>query len=117
MGVPVGRVSLFVWGTGAALASLAALLVAPGIGAFAPGFATELFVKGIVAAVIGGLASPNGAIAGGYALGFVESAARRTFAGSTLPGLELIVLFVVVLAALLIRPTGLVATARGRGAT
>jgi branched-chain amino acid transport system permease protein len=117
MGVPVGRVSLFVWGTGAALASLAALLVAPGIGAFAPGFATELFVKGIVAAVIGGLASPNGAIAGGYALAFVESAARRTFAGSTLPGLELIVLFVVVLAALLIRPTGLVATARGRGAT
>lgn len=116
MGVPVRRVSLFVWATGAAVASLAALLVVPSIGAFAPGFATELFVKGIVAAVIGGLASPNGAIAGGYALGFVESAARRLFAEATLPGLELIVLFVVVLVALLIRPTGLVATARTRGA-
>ncbi len=116
MGVPVNRVSLFVWGVGAGLAALAGLLVVPSIGAFAPGFATELFVKGIVAAVIGGLASPNGAIAGGYALGFVESGARRVFAASTVPGLELIVLFAVVLGALLIRPTGLLATARTRGA-
>jgi branched-chain amino acid transport system permease protein len=116
MGVPVRRVSLFVWGTGAAVAALAALLVVPTIGTFTPGFATELFVKGIVAAVIGGLASPNGAIAGGYALGLTESAARRLFASATVPGFELIVLFAIVLAALLFRPTGLVATARTRGA-
>ena len=116
MGVPVRRVSMFVWGAGTGLAALAALLVVPSVGVFTPGFATELFMKGIVAAVIGGLASPTGAIAGGYALATLESATRRVFLHSTVPGLELIVTLVVVLFVLLVRPTGLLATARVRGA-
>ena len=116
MGIPVGRVSLFVWGASAGLAALAALLVVPSIGVFAPGFATELYMKGIVAAVIGGLASPTGAIAGGYALAVLESGTRRVFLHSTVPGLELIVTLVIVLVVLVVRPTGLLATARTRGA-
>ena len=116
MGVPVSRVSMFVWGVGAGLAALAALLVVPSVGVFTPGFATELYMKGIVAAVIGGLASPTGAIAGGYALAVLESAVRRIFLRATLPGLELVVTLVVVLVVLLVRPTGLLATAKTRGA-
>lgn len=117
MGVPVARVSQFVWVAGAAVSALAAILVTPTIGTFVPGFATELFVKGIVAAVIGGLASPSGAIAGGFALGFAEAAAIRFLSNVVnIPGLELVILLVIVLTALLVRPTGIFATARTRGA-
>jgi branched-chain amino acid transport system permease protein len=116
MGVPVGRVSVFVWAAGAGLAALAALLVVPSIGVFTPGFATELYVKGIVAAVIGGLASPTGAIAGGYALAVLESGTRRVLLHSTVPGLGLLVTLAVVLVVLVLRPTGILATARTRGA-
>jgi branched-chain amino acid transport system permease protein len=116
MGVPVSRVSMFVWGVGTGLAALAALLVVPSVGVFTPGFASELYMKGIVAAVIGGLASPTGAIAGGYVLAVLESAVRRIFLRATLPGLELVVTLVVVLVVLLVRPTGLLATAKTRGA-
>lgn len=116
MGVPVSTVSMFVWGAGAGLAALAALLVVPSVGAFTPGFATELYMKGIVAAVIGGLVSPTGAIAGGYALAVLESGIRRMFLHSTIPGLELLVVLAVVLVVLLVRPTGLLSTARTRGA-
>ena len=82
----------------------------------APGFATELYMKGIVAAVIGGLASPTGAIAGGYGLAVLESGVRRIFLRATLPGLELVVTLAVVLVVLVVRPTGFLATARTRGA-
>lgn len=116
MGVPVRRVSMFVWGAGAALAALGALLVVPSVGQFVPGYATELYLRGIVAAVIGGLANPTGAIAGGYALATLESATRRAFLHSTVPGLEYIVILAVVLVVLVVRPTGLLATARTRGA-
>ena len=116
MGVPVRRVSMFVWGASAGLAALAALLVVPSVGVFAPGFATELYMKGIVAAVIGGLASPTGAIAGGFGLAVLESGVRRIFLRATLPGLELVVTLVVVLAVLVLRPTGVLATAKTRGA-
>lgn len=116
MGVPVSKVSMFVWGAGAGLAALAALLVVPSIGVFTPGFATELYMKGIVAAVIGGLASPTGAIAGGYGLAVLESGIRRIFLRATVPGLELLVTLAVVLVVLIVRPTGLLATARTRGA-
>jgi branched-chain amino acid transport system permease protein len=116
MGVPVRRVSMFVWGAGAALAALAALLVVPSVGSFVPGYTTELYLRGIVAAVLGGLSSPLGAIAGGYALATLESGTRRVFLHSTVPGLEYIVILVVVLVVLIARPTGLLATARTRGA-
>jgi branched-chain amino acid transport system permease protein len=116
MGVPVRKVSMFVWGTGAGLAAVAALLVVPSVGNFVPGYATELYLRGIVAAVLGGLSSPTGAIAGGYALAVLESGTRRVFLRSTVPGLEYLVVLAVVLAVLILRPTGLLAQARTRGA-
>jgi branched-subunit amino acid ABC-type transport system permease component len=88
----------------------------PSVGVFTPGFATELYMKGIVAAVIGGLVSPTGAIAGGYGLAVLESTVRRIFLHATLPGLELVVTLVVVLVVLLVRPTGVLATAKTRTA-
>src|SRR5207247_98157 len=57
VGVPVNRVSAFVWGTGAGLCTIGCLLVAPGLGAFAPGALGRLFLFGLTAAIVGGLTS------------------------------------------------------------
>lgn len=117
MGVPVDRVRTFVWATGAALASVAALLMVPTIGTFAPGFATLLFVKGLVAAVIGGLDRLGGAPAGGLAVGVLEVATNRVFAASSVPNASLVGLAVVVLVVLAVRPAGLLPAPRTRGVT
>jgi branched-chain amino acid transport system permease protein len=116
MGVELGSVARFVWGASAALAVTAALLVAPGIGAFAPGFATELFLKGLVSAVVGGLTNLNGAVAGGFAVGVLEATGKRIFRTVNIPGLELLIMLALVLGTLMARPQGLMPQAKMRGA-
>ncbi|MEY2467629.1 MAG: branched-chain amino acid transport system permease protein [Actinomycetota bacterium] len=116
VGVPVGRVSAFVWGTGAGLTTVGALLVAPGLGAFAPGALGRLFLFGLAAAIVGGLTSLPGAFVGGVVVGLVESGAGRIFADSSLPGVKTLAVFVLVLVSLLLRPDGLLGSTRGRRA-
>lgn len=117
VGVPVRRVTAFVWGAGGAAAALAALFVAPTIGALTPGFAsTHLFVVALVAAVIGGLSSLPGAFVGGIALGILKAGVLRVFAESALPGKEYIVYLVLALAVLLLRPSGILGSPRVRTA-
>jgi branched-subunit amino acid ABC-type transport system permease component len=116
VGVELGWVARFVWGASAALAVIAALLVAPGIGAFAPGFATELFLKGLVSAVVGGLTNLNGAVAGGFTVGVLEAVGKRVLRSVNIPGLELVILLVLVLGTLIARPQGLIPQVRVRGA-
>ena len=107
VGVPVNRVSAFVWGTGAGLATLACLLVAPGLGAFAPGALGRLFLFGLAAAIVGGLTSLPGAFAGGLIVGIVEASAGRIFDDVSLPGVKTLAVFVLLLVTLLVRPNGL----------
>ncbi|MFA5787408.1 MAG: branched-chain amino acid ABC transporter permease [Actinomycetota bacterium] len=109
VGVPLARVSAFVWGAGAAVSALAALLVEPTVSVFTPGFASELFLRGLAAAVVGGLTSLPGAFVGGLVVGVVEAGAGRVFAASSLPGLKSLTVLVLILAVLLVRPRGLVA--------
>ena len=101
VGVPLSRISLTIWGAGAALAAIASLLVEPTVGIFYPGYASELYVVGLAAAVIGGLNSLPGAVVGGVILGIAESAATRYLGDLNLPGLRYVVVFVVLLAVLL----------------
>ncbi len=103
VGVPLSRVSLTIWSAGAALSGLAALLVEPTVGVISPGYAGELFVVGLAAAVIGGLTSLPGAFYGGIALGLCESAATRYLGDVGIPGLRYVVVLAVLLAVLLIR--------------
>ena len=49
------------------LAAVAALLVEPTVGIITPGYASTLYLGGLVAAVIGGLSSLPGAVMGGGA--------------------------------------------------
>lgn len=101
VGVPLSRISLTIWGAGAAVSAIAALLVAPTVGVFGPGYASELYVVGLAAAVIGGLSSLPGAFVGGITLGIAESAASRYLGDEGIPGLRYIVVLVVLLSVLL----------------
>jgi branched-chain amino acid transport system permease protein len=101
VGVPLSRISLTIWGAGAAVSAVAALLVAPTVGVFGPGYASELYVVGLAAAVIGGLSSLPGAFVGGIVLGIAESAASRYLGDMDIPGLRYIVVLVVLLSVLL----------------
>jgi branched-chain amino acid transport system permease protein len=117
VGVPLRQVTVFVWAAGGAVAALAALLVAPSVGTLTPGFAsTHIFIIALVAAVVGGLSSLQGAFLGGLAVGILKSAVLRVFADSTLPGKELLVYLLIVVVVLLVRPKGLFAGARVREA-
>jgi branched-chain amino acid transport system permease protein len=101
VGVPLSRISLTIWGAGAALAAIASLLVEPTVGVFGPGYASELYVVGLAAAVIGGLNSLPGAVVGGVTLGVAEAAASRYLDDLGLSGLRYVVVLVILLAVLL----------------
>jgi branched-chain amino acid transport system permease protein len=68
-----------------------------------------LGLRGFVAAIVGGLVSAPGAVAGGLLLGVVENIA----AGVTSPSYKSVVAFVILIAILLIRPQGII----GQGET
>jgi branched-subunit amino acid ABC-type transport system permease component len=94
-----------VWGLGGALSGLAALLAEPTVGLITPGFASEFFVFGLAAAVIGGLGSLPGAVLGALALGVLEAAEQR-YLGIEVPGERYLLMLAVVLIALLGRSFG-----------
>jgi branched-chain amino acid transport system permease protein len=117
VGVRVSRVSTFVWGTGAALGAIAALFVEPVIGVFTPGFgSSNLFIRGIAAAVVGGLTSLPGAVIGGLAVGLLEQVSGYLLLDTDLPGVRTFAVFLAVLATLLLRPGGLLGRTEGRAA-
>lgn len=107
MGVPLGKVSAFTWITAGVVGSIAALLVQPTIGAFTFGFMTLLFIRGLAAALLGGLTSLPGAFIGGLLIGVVEAVVGQQFVQSTFPGIKEVTMMIVILAILLIRPQGL----------
>lgn len=107
LGISAARVAAFTWGTAAVLGAIAALLVEPSIGAFAPGFMTVLFVRGLAAALLGGIDNLVGAFVGGVTLGVLEAAVGRAFVASTFPGIQSVLVFVVIIGVLLVRPQGL----------
>jgi branched-subunit amino acid ABC-type transport system permease component len=101
VGVPLSRISLTIWGAGAALAAIASLLVEPTVGILYPGFSSELYVVGLAAAVVGGLNSLPGAVVGGCVLGFAETSATRWLSDWHLPGMRYVVVLVVLLVVML----------------
>ena len=106
VGVKLSRVSAFTWGTGAAISALAALLIEPTIGNFVPGFASELFVFALAAALVGGLSSLPGAFLGGLLVGLLKVFVTAATITSSLPGIPILSVFALILVVLLVRPGG-----------
>ncbi|MFT3760018.1 branched-chain amino acid ABC transporter permease [Thauera sp.] len=106
MGVPVAQMHTLAWALGAGLAAVAGLLLAPVT--FVHLNMGFIALKAFPAAVLGGLTSLPGALAGGVFLGVAEA-----LAGLVLPeGAKDVVPYVLLMAALLLFPQGL---AGGRG--
>ena len=116
MGVPAARVSMFLWGVGAVLAVVAGFLVVPSIGNLRAGIFGGIFTKALIGAVVGGLDSIWGAVAGAYAVALIEKVVIRYVDVPAIPGDEWMALLVAVLLVLSMKPTGLLAGIRIRGA-
>jgi len=113
LGVRVGRMLTLGWALAAVVGSLSGLLIAGG-GFVYPAYMDSLIVFGFVAAVLGGLDSPIGAIVGGLILGLALSyIAGYVDRGSALVNVAALVILMVVL---LVRPGGLFASSTARRA-
>ena len=107
MGIDVERVATVTFGLGTALAGAAGVLLAPSLYLY-PTVGELLIVKCFVIVVLGGLGSVPGAIAGGILLGVVESAGAVYVSSTYKDGIG----FVLFLAVLLYRPSGLFGVGR-----
>jgi branched-chain amino acid transport system permease protein len=102
LGVRVGRMLTLGWALAAMVGSLSGLLIAGG-GLVHPGYMDSVVVFGFVAAVLGGLDSPIGAVVGGLILGLALSFVSG-YAGSELTALAALLILMLVL---LLKPGGL----------
>jgi branched-chain amino acid transport system permease protein len=113
LGVRVGRMLTLGWALAAVVGSLSGLLIAGG-GLVYPAYMDALIVYGFVAAVLGGLDSPIGAVVGGLLLGLALSYVSGFVpSGSALVNLAALVILMVVL---LVRPGGLFSSTTARRA-
>ncbi|WP_138735753.1 branched-chain amino acid ABC transporter permease [Modestobacter excelsi] len=112
MGIRLGRVSALAWIVAGALAAVAALFL---VGAPTPGVSAAAYtvaLRAFPAAILGGLDSTGGALVGGLLIGLSESFAagyqdQLLFLGR---GFGDVVPYVVMIAVLLVRPSGLFGT-------
>lgn len=102
MGVNVERVYMVTFGVGAALAGLAGCLLSP-LYTMSPQIGMNFIMPAFAVVVLGGLGSVGGAYIGGFIVGLTDA-----FAGFYLdPSLKQAVIFLVFIAVLVMRPSGL----------
>ncbi len=109
LGVRVGRVLTLGWALAGRLGALAGLLVSPATFLY-PSSMDSIFVLGFTAAVLGGLDSPAGAVAGGLILGVALNYVGGYLGSDLVPIFGLAALTVV----LMFRPSGLFTTTTTR---
>ncbi len=113
-GIKVGRVLTGAWALAAALGTLVGCLAANRL-VLTPTMMTRLLVYALVAATIGGLSSPVGALVGGLLVGEGQS-----LLGGYVPGVDNVLAFPLLVAAMVVmlylRPGGLFAAAGLRSA-
>lgn len=104
LGVRVGWMLALGWGLAAAVGAVSGMLVAPVI-YLDPNMMQSILLFAFVAAVLGGIESPLGAVVGGIVIGIVMA-----LVGTYIPGgqdLRLAFGLVVIVIVLLVRPAGL----------
>ena len=107
MGINVERMSVLSFGIGSALAGTAGALISPTYYIF-PQVGSAFTLKAFVIVVLGGMGSVAGATLGGILIGVTESLAAVYVAS----GLKELVVFVLFLALLVVRPSGLLGKTR-----
>jgi len=102
VGIRIDRIYMLSFGTGAAIAAAAAVLMAP-LTLLYPDMGFSFFIKGFAAAVLGGLTSLPGAVLGGISIGIIEALAGGYIHSSFIE----VSAFIVIMFVLVVRPTGL----------
>jgi branched-chain amino acid transport system permease protein len=105
LGVDIARVYSRVFTLGVALGTVGGALVIPATAAVSE-MGIELIVEAFAVVVIGGLGSMRGAFAGALIVGVLKAVAIATW-----PELELLAVYLIVVAVLVLRPAGLFARA------
>jgi branched-chain amino acid transport system permease protein len=101
LGVDVGRVYAVVFTLGTALGTTAGALVVP-TAAASLDMAIEFVIEAFAVVVIGGLGSMRGALAGALIVGLI-----RAYSLVLYPEAEVLAIYLIVIAVLLLRPAGL----------
>lgn len=110
MGINSERVILITFAITAALAGIAGCLVGLSYGLVSPYMAVSYAIKGLVAMIVGGVGSLPGAVLGALLIGLVEALTVSQF-GSQMRDVGV---FVVLMAVLAVRPSGLLRVAANR---
>jgi len=105
LGVDMRRVYARVFTLGTALGTLGGALVIPATAAMSE-MGIELIVEAFAVVVIGGLGSMRGAFVGALVVGVLRACAIAVY-----PELEMLLIYVIVIAVLLLRPRGLFGSA------
>jgi branched-chain amino acid transport system permease protein len=105
VGVRVGRMLAIGWGLAAVLGAVAGMLAAPSF-LLAPTLMQAILIFSFAAAVLGGIDSPFGAVAGGLLLG-VGLNLIETYVDFIGADLKLPVALLIILVVLLVRPAGI----------
>jgi branched-chain amino acid transport system permease protein len=108
MGVDVYKIYMITFGIGLACVGLAAALVAP-MYPVSPTTGAYFVLIAFVVVVLGGMGSVWGAFLGGMIIGLVDSLSGYYIA----PSLKEVMMFLLFLAILILRPTGLFGLGRG----
>jgi branched-chain amino acid transport system permease protein len=105
VGIRVGWMIALGWGMAASIGAVAGMLIAPVV-FLEPNMMLGVLLYGFAGAVLGGLTSPGGAVLGGFAVGVIEN-----LAGAFIPyvgrELKLTIALVLIVAVLMVRPSGL----------
>ena len=112
VGINTGRVLMASWGLAAAIGALGGVVFA-GINTNVNlGLMFTVFIYASAAATLGGFDSPGGAVIGGLSIGLVQNMAAGYAPEWVGQQMKVGVAFLVMLAVLLVRPSGLFGTAR-----
>jgi branched-chain amino acid transport system permease protein len=105
VGINVGWMVALGWGMAATIGAIAGILVAPVV-FLEPNMMGAILLYGFAAAVLGGLSSPFGAVAGGFLVGIFEN-----LVGTYVPGvgneLKLPIALALIVTVLIVKPGGL----------
>jgi branched-chain amino acid transport system permease protein len=110
LGVRVNRMLTIGWMLSSAVGAVAAIIISSVPNGLYPTNMDNIFISGFIAAAVGGLESPSGAVVGGILLGISEQFFTDYGSGSLAPLSGLFLLIIV----LMVRPQGLFSRSRSR---
>lgn len=103
VGIRVGRMLAIGWGLAAAIGAIAGMMIAPVV-FLEPNMMSGVLLYAFAGALLGGITSPIGAVVGGFAVGIIENLGGAYLVGTEL---KLTTALAIIIAVLVIRPSGL----------